>query len=408
MPYVRSNFPALDSPWVYLDNAGGTQVLKGVVDKLTDYLYNHNVQLGGTYEISQLATAAVAQGRASIQSLVGADYPEEIIFGSSSTVLLRNLAEAMKTSFRPGDEIIVTNLDHESNIGPWLALEKRGVKVRFWSVSEESLTLDIDDLRALVNRYTKLVCVTHASNVLGSVMPLDDIVSIVKSVGAKVCVDGVAFAPHRLVDVKAFDVDFYVFSLYKVFGLHGAVLYGRRDLLLELDSINHYFYGKSDLPAKLEPGNLNYEIASSSSEIVNYLVGLGRRSGSYFSVRESLGAAFAIMARHESELCDLLLRYLSSRSDCFVIGKALLNDEKRLPIISFKLEGINSADFCRAVDASKIGIRCGDFHASRLCEALRVHEHGGAVRVSLAHYNTVADVEALIKACECVAPVRLG
>ncbi len=237
LDYVRSQFPGLSRGWTFFDNAGGSQILKSAVERMNTFLYEKNVQIGGSYEVSQAAAAALYEARTAAMHLVNANRPEEIVFGNSTTALLQNLARAMHSQLSPGDEIIITVSDHESNIGPWDRLQERGVVLKIWPLNKETLTLDLADLGALMTEKTRLVCVTHCSNLLGSINPIREIADFVHARGAKICVDAVAYAPHRAVDVQAFDVDYYVFSLYKTYGPHYALMYGKYDLLLALDPL---------------------------------------------------------------------------------------------------------------------------------------------------------------------------
>jgi len=398
--YVRKQFPGLANGWAFMDNAGGTQILAGVVARMNDFLFNSNVQTGGSYEISLKAAAALQAGREAMATLVNASRPEEIAFAASSTVALQNLARSMRSQFREGDEIIVTVSDHESNIGPWVGLEDIGVKIKFWNLDRESLELRLDDLDKLMTDRTRLVTVTHVSNILGTINPVGEIADFVHARGALICVDSVAYAPHRAIDVAAWDVDFLVFSLYKVFGPHYAVLYGKYDLFADLDNLYHYFYGKDKIPAKLEPGNASYELAYSSTGIVDYLSELGAQSGASGSTRENIQSAFERIARHEEQLTEKLLHYLRSRGDCRIIGLENGEDPRRVPTISFVVRGRDPGELCRAMDKFKIATRFGDFHARRLLEYLDLADNNGAMRVSMTHYNSLDEVDALVAALD--------
>lgn len=396
--FVRGQFPGLDNGWAFFDNAGGTQILRRVVERLDDFLFNANVQTGGSYELSLKAANCLQQGREAMQTLVNARRPEEIVFASSATVALQNLARSMKSQLRPGDEIIVTVSDHESNIGPWVGLRDAGVKIRLWEPDLQTLTLELDRLGELMNERTRLVAVTHVSNILGTINPIADIARYVHDRGALICVDSVAFAPHRALDVQALDVDFLVFALYKVYGPHYAVMYGRYPLLRELDNLYHYFYGKDKVPAKLEPGNASYELAYSSVGIVDYFAELGSRPGADVTTRECIVAAFDAITEHENLLGDRLLAWLRNRRDCRIVGEAQGDHPMRVPTISFKADGKDSGEIARRMDAYRLAIRFGDFHARRLIEYLDLQADGGVVRVSMTHYNTVEEVDALISA----------
>lgn len=215
--FVREQFPALERDFVFMDNAGGSQVLKQVTNKITDYLLHSNVQLGASYAVSQEAGDRLKSSTEVVSELINASRPEEIVIGSSTTMLMRILSLSISKNWEKGDEIIVTNTDHEANVSPWTDLEKSGFKVKIWHVNPESLELDTKDLEHLLTEKTKLVAVTHASNVLGTINPVKQYAEIVHKAGALICVDGVAYAPHRKVDVQGLDADFYTFSWYKTY-----------------------------------------------------------------------------------------------------------------------------------------------------------------------------------------------
>lgn len=396
--YVRDQFPGLANGWAFFDNAGGTQILTPVVEYMNDFLFNKNVQTGGSYAVSLAAAQAMADGREAMMQFVNARRPEEIAFAASSTVALQNLARSMASQLEAGDEFIVTISDHESNIGPWVGLEQYGIKIKFWNLDKDSLELRLDDLEPLMTNRTKLVAVTHVSNVLGTINPIGEIASFVHERGAKICVDSVAFAPHRAIDVQAWDIDFLVFSLYKVFGPHFAVLYGKYELFADLDNLYHYFYDKDKIPAKLEPGNASYELGYSSIGIVDYLVELGQQAGVSGSRRDGVVAAFDSITAHENRIAERLLAYLRDRKDCAIIGHPRGDDPARVPTISFKVDGWDAGEFAERVDEFNIAVRFGDFHARRLLEYLGLSDNSGVVRVSMTHYNTLEEVDALIDA----------
>ncbi len=402
MKYVRDQFPALKNEWVFMDNAGGSQILKGCVDNISEYYYSNNVQLGGSYDISQAAFKAYGEGRGKVATLFNAARADEIVFGPSTTVLLQFLTKSMASQFSAGDEVIVTITDHESNIGPWVWLEERGVIIKFWPMNKETYELELSALDALMTDKTKLVAFTHVSNLLGTINNVKEITDFVHARGALVCVDAVAYAPHRAIDVQDWNVDFYAISLYKTYGPHHAALYCRYDLMQELDSLYHYFYGKDKIPAKMEPGNANYELSYASGAIVDYLVTLGEQAGSTGSRREKLEAAFADIEEQETILCEQVLSYLRKRNDCGILGIKDGNDSRRVPTIAFRIDGRDPEQICLAMDKHKIAVRFGDFHARRLCDSLDITKDNGAVRISLTHYNTVEEVAKLITALDKV------
>jgi cysteine desulfurase family protein (TIGR01976 family) len=399
LDFVRRQFPALDSDWICLDNAGGSHVLAAVADRVREYMLSTSVQLGATYGPSRLAAERVAEGVRAAAALVNAADPSEIVLGPSSSQLVASLARAMAEDLRPGDEIVVTNVDHEANITPWLRLAERGVLIKTWKASPETLELDLADLGALMNERTRLVCFPHVSNVLGTLCPVAEITRFVHDRQARVCVDGVAYAPHRAVDVRAWDVDFYVFSLYKVYGPHQALMYGKRELLLDLANINHVFIGKDALPYKLLPGNLNFELTYGLPAIVAYLEELGRQAGEERG-EHRLAAAFAAIAEHEERLAEPVLSFLAGKPNVRLYGCPSPGRDRRVPTISFSVDGRHSSEIPTAIDGYKIGIRYGDFHARRLIADLGLTDRGGVVRVSMAHYNTLGEMEKLVQALD--------
>ncbi|MDE2514421.1 MAG: cysteine desulfurase-like protein [Rhodospirillales bacterium] len=391
LEFVRAQFPALADGFAYFDNAGGSLVLRDVAERMAEYLLTTSVQTGASYVHSTRASSRMAEARARIATMIGARRAEEVVFGPSTTVLCQFLARAMASRFRPGDEVIVTNFDHESNIGAWRGLAAQGVVIREWKIDPARLTIDLADLRALLGPRTRLVAVTHASNILGTINPIHEIAAMVHAAGAELTVDAVAYAPHRAVDVAALDVDYYVFSFYKTYGPHFAVLYGKYDKLAALDGLYHYFYGREVVPGKLEPGNASYEAAWASAGIVAYLEKLGGQAG-----RAGVERAFAEIALHEAALAERLLRFLRGRNDIRIIGLPEADPAIRVPTISFKVAGRDSAAIVRAVDGDRIGIRYGDFHSRRLVEALGLAPGNGVVRASMVHYNTIDEVDRLV------------
>lgn len=390
--FVRAQFPALASGFAYLDNAGGSLVLKRVAERISDYLLTTSVQTGAGYAHSQRASARLAESRAACARMVNARRAEEVFFASSATVAMRTLATAMAAQFQPGDEVVLTVFDHESNIGPWLTLKDRGVVFRFWSVDPHTREPSLDDLEALMTPRTRLVCVTHCSNILGAIMPIAEIAGLVHAHGAKLCVDGVAYAPHRAIDVQALDCDYYVFSFYKTFGPHFAMAYGKYDALAELDGLYHYFYDRTKTPAKLEPGNPSYELAWGAAGIVDYLDELGGRTGDFAAIQK----AFDDIAAHEEVIAERLLGYLRARNDVEIVGPSASDRAVRAPTIAFKSGRLASSAVVASVDRDPIGIRYGDFHSRRLVEHLGLAKGDGVVRVSMTHYNTLDEIDGLI------------
>ena len=398
LEYARSFFPALKSDWIFMDNAGGTQTAQQVADRISDYLLHTNVQLGASYEVSVKSGARVDEAQAVWAGAINADDPAEVAFGSSTTMLLQSLSRSLGQLFKPGDEVIVTNCDHEANIGPWIRLQEKGVKVKSWNLNMDSFRFELSELEKLMTDKTRLVAFTHVSNILGTINPVKAITDFVHKRGAMVCVDGVAYAPHRLVDVRDWDVDFYVFSLYKVYGPHYALLYGKKEHFEKLPGINHFFI--DEVPYKLQPGNVNYELSYGLLGITDYFRALsGNGSGNLY---DQLDQVFNMIAKHEEVLSDRLLKYLRVKPKVRIIGEPSPDKSLRVPTISFIREGMKSSSITQAVDRSKIGIRFGDFYARRLIDSLDLTKMDGVVRVSMVHYNTSGEIEKLIRALEDV------
>jgi cysteine desulfurase family protein (TIGR01976 family) len=402
---VREYFPALAGEWTFFDNAGGSQTLKKVVDRISEFLLTSDVQLGASYEISQLAGERLALATRGMATLINAKSPQEVVMGPSTTMMLKVLSICLGQTLTSGDEIIVTNCDHEANIGAWIALEKQGVKIKVWQIRPDTLELDLTDLELLMSQRTKLVALTHASNVLGTINPIKEIAAFVHQRGAMICVDGVAYAPHRLIDVQDLDVDFYALSFYKVYGPHHALLYGKEEHLLRLPGLNHYFITQTDIPYKFQLGNVNFELSYGMLGLCDYLSELAQiHSGNQTTtdLRNQMVQAFDLISIHEEKIGDRLLNYLNSKPKVRVIGQSKANRKSRVPTISFVVDGIHSSTIPAKIDQHHIAIRYGDFYAKRLIEYLGLASQGGIVRVSMVHYNTLEEVDRLIEAFEQV------
>ncbi|MEH2121021.1 cysteine desulfurase-like protein [Nostoc sp.] len=400
---VRQYFPALAGEWTFFDNAGGSQTLKKVVDRISEYLLSSDVQLGASYAVSELAGERLALATKGIATLINANSFKEVVMGPSTTMMLKVLSISLGQTFTPGDEIIVTNCDHESNIGAWVALEKQGMKVKVWQIRPDTLELHLADLELLMSERTKLVTLTHASNVLGTINPIKEIAEFVHDRNVMICVDGVAYAPHRLIDVQDLDVDFYTLSFYKVYGPHHALLYGKEEHLLRLPNLNHYFIEQTDIPYKFQLGNVNFELSYGMLGLCDYLSELAQlHYGNQTApdLRNQMVQAFDLISIHEEKISDRLLNYLNSKSNVRVIGQSKADRRFRVPTISFVVDGMNSSIIPAKIDQHYIGIRYGDFYAKRLIEYLGLASQGGIIRVSMVHYNTLEEVNSLIEAFE--------
>ncbi|KAM3528226.1 hypothetical protein NHJ13051_002489 [Beauveria bassiana] len=395
-PEARKRFPALQasSPQVFFDNAGGSQTLDTVIESIRTYLCHSNVQLGGSYAASHRATASYTRAFADAAAFIRAS-PDEVVFGASATQLLRTLAWTLLRSFAPGDELVVSAIDHEANIAPWvdLAAERGGLVVKWWR-PRDALDPELHalDLAPLLSPRTRLVACTHASNVLGSVTDIRAISDLAHGVGALVCVDGVAFAPHRPVDVRALGADFYVFSWYKVYGPHVATLYASWGAQAGMRSLGHFFNPQASLADKMGLAAGSYELCQSVSAVVSYL-GDGE-CGSWGGFED-----------HEEALTEALLAYLRGVPGISIYGKRHVQ-AARLPIVSFTVEGWDARELVEAVEArSHYGLRWGCFYSNRLVRETLLLKQDGVVRVSLAHYNTMEEVLGLIKVLKEVLPL---
>jgi cysteine desulfurase family protein (TIGR01976 family) len=398
---ARGHFPALASEWAFLDNGGGSQILQPVIDRIQDYLLTSNVQLGASYAVSRLASERLAEAERAVATLVNAEHSSEVVMGPSTTVLIRTLASSVGDTISVGDEVIVTNGDHEANIGPWMALEERGAVIRFWEADPHSGELRLEDLGALLGPRTRLVAVTHASNILGTINPIREIADMVHEHDAWLCVDGVGFAPHRAVDVRALGVDFYAFSFYKTFGPHHAVLYGKLEHLTALPGQSLYFIEEDDVPYKYQPGNVNYELSYGMLGLMDYLAELDAGSGGEDVPRGAsvdraiVDRAFDKISAHEEVLGRLFLDFLATKNRVRVVGQSSADRSIRVPIISFTVDGASSESIVKQIDEHQIGIRYGNFYSTRLIEALGLSTDDGVVRVSMVHYNTVDEIDRL-------------
>jgi cysteine desulfurase family protein (TIGR01976 family) len=396
MNLVRPHFPALSGKWTYLDNAGGTQTAIQVGRRLQEYLYHTNVQLGASYEISKLAGQRVKEAQLAMAEWINARDASEIVLGPSTTQLLQNLSKSMIQLFRPGDEVIVTNCDHEANIGPWVKMAAAGIVVKTWKIRPDTLRLHLEDLESLLTERTRLVAFTHISNILGTINPVKEFTSFIHRHHAMVCVDGVAAVPHRLPDVQDLEVDFYVFSLYKVFGPHYSLLYARREHLEKLPGIGHYFIEEDDIPYKLQPGNVNFELTYSLLGVMDYFRTIAAAHDfDSVDLRGLSVFVYNLIARHEEALCAGFLEFLKYKKGIRIIGEPSPDRGLRVPTISFISEKYRSDEIVSQVDPHLIGIRYGDFYARRLIDGLGLSLKNGVVRVSMVHYNCTEELERL-------------
>ncbi len=398
LDYVRAQFPALaKNDFVFLDNAGGSLVPQVVADRVAEHLTMTPVQHGATYRISADATNRLKTAQADMAAFINAQRPEELVFAPSTTAMLRILGHCYHSILKPGDQVIVSNSEHESNFGPWQRLKDHGIEVIIWPIDTTTWRLEPETLKSLISDKTKLVCFNHVSNLVGTINPVKEITTLAHDHGAKVVVDGVAAAPHMSVDVQDLDVDYYIFSCYKTFGPHCAAFYGKYDNLLALPQQNHSFIGMEETAYKLQPGNANFELSWGCGGIIDYLSLLGLHHGSNSESRaQNCRHAYDVILDHERTLSYHLLSYLEGVADVTLIGKGSDEVEARVPTISFTHNKKSSRSIVEAIDPFDIGVRHGDFYARQLSTHLGLDAADGVVRISMAHYNTMDEMDRLL------------
>lgn len=401
LAFVRSFFPALNDSWAFMENAGGSLVPHTVIDRVKDYMTECQVQPGEGSAIAREAARRMAQGHRTVAAMLNAE-PEEVVVGPSTTRNVIALAAGIRGWFKPGDELIVTNLDHEANNGHWRRLEEFGITVREWQVNPQTAELELETLKPMLSEKTRLVCFSHCSNVVGGPNPVKEIADAVHAVGGLVCVDGVAYAPHGCVDVKALDVDFYLFSLYKTFGPHLGVMYGRKELLLKAKGQYFYFHGEDKLPLKMNPGAPNHELTAGCVGIGEYFEALAAHhlEEPANDLHGRIRQIYKLIAAHEENLSRRFLDHVAANPRIRLIGRHTANHDRRAPTFSFTVEGMASQDVMAHLERHGIAANAGDFYAPRVLEAIGIDPHDGAVRCSFVHYNTTAEVDRLVKALE--------
>ena len=398
---IRSWFPALQADLVFLENAGGSQVPGVVADRMREYMLSSYVQLDAGYALSQKATDTVNAAHEFVNLLMNGSQAGKVVLASSCSVLCRMLADCYARILVPGDEIIVAETGHEANAGPWVSLADHGAKVLIWSVDRDSCSCRLEALEDLVTERTRIVALPHVSNLLGDIVDLKAVVEIAHGCGARVVADGVAYAPHRAIDVAAWDVDWYVYSTYKVYGPHLGALFGRHDAFAELHGPNHYFIPKDEVPYKFELGGVSHEGCAGLLALGGYLNFLAGREPGAAPDRQMVEDAYEVMTEHELPLQERLVSYLLSRPSVRLVGPSAV-DQTRVGTISFVHETCPSSQIAAAAHEAGIGIRNGHMYAHRLCKALEIDPDDGVVRVSLLHYNTMEEIDRLIELFERV------
>lgn len=403
LEWVRARFPALTDELAFFDNAGGSAACLPVVERVCAHVRESMVQLGGTHPWSVDATEKVAAGHRAAAALMGGQV-EDVALTPSTTASMARLAAAFAPALKPGDEVVVTDLDHEANVGAFRRLgegpeARPGVVVREWRFDEATQTLTEEGLRAVLSERTRLVAFTHCSNVVGAFHDVKRLTAVAHEAGARVVVDGVAFAPHRRVDVAELGVDAYAFSAYKVYGPHLGLLWVAPDFRGELESRNHYFLPTDTAAYQLEPGSAPHELAVALPGIVAYLEALAEAHGT-----SGLDGAFAAIAAHEEALAKPLIDLLSDRAGVRMMGPATADRTRRAPTIAFAVEGVDAGALPRKLDEHGVSLRSGHFYAHRAVKRLGLLEQGGLLRASMVHYNSPAEVERLVRSLDEVLP----
>ena len=402
--HLRHLFPALaklvnGQPAVYLDGPAGTQVPRAVIDAITHCLSTCNANHGGLFATSREGDALLDQAHQALADFVGAEDPGEIAFGANMTSLTFALSRALARTWSPGDEVLVTRLDHDANFTPWaLAARDAGATLRVVDIRREDGTLDLDDLKAKLSHRTKLVAVGVASNSLGTVNPVAQIARWAHDVNALVFLDDVHAAPHRLTDVQAWDCDFLACSAYKFFGPHVGVLWGRRRLLESLEAYK-VRPAPNDLPGKWMTGTQNHACVIGTLAAVDYLADIGRIVGNQPGAtrRTALESAFAAISAHERTLAERLLSGLANLPQITVYGSTDPRRlDERVATFSFTHAEQSAADVARTLGEHGVFAWHGNYYALNLSESLQ-REPQGMVRVGMVHYNTASEVDRLLE-----------
>ena len=398
--YVRSQFPAFNDPlsskWSFFENAGGSYVPKNVIKYLNTFMTSTKVQPYANYDISKIAGQNMDKAIQLFAEMIHANN-DEIIIGSSTTMNIYVLSNAFKKLIKPGDEIIVTNQDHEANIGAWRRLKDHGAIIKEWKINPNNAELEIEKIKLLLSDKTKIVAVTHCSNIVGSFNDLKSIAKLVHSYGAYIVCDGVSYAPHGFPNVKDLDVDFYAFSLYKTFGPHLALLYGKKNILKQLPNQNHKFLdGK--IPYTLNPGGPNHEELVSLIGIYEYFNNLYNHHYPYEenTLKNKIKKINDLIASHEEKIANPLLEYINTRNDIRLIGKKKIENRNRAPTISFTFKNISSKNVSTKLIKNGIATRNDNFYAWRCLKTLGISTEDGVIRISMVHYNSIEDVDKLI------------
>jgi len=402
---IRQQFPSLRRPAIFFDNPGGTQIAQASLDRMTSYLTQHNANHDGAFATSRESDSVLEEAHRAIADLLNASRPEEIVFGNNMTTLTLHISRSISRSWKAGDEIVVTRLDHDANISPWLlAAQDRGATVRWVDFHPEDGTLNLEEMAEALEGKPRLVAFGYASNALGTINPVKKVVEMAHAAGALVYVDAVQYTPHGPIDVQALDTDFLVCSSYKFFGPHAGALYGKYELLDELFPYK-VRPAPDHLPGKFETGTQNHEGLAGVLGAVEYLEWLGVTFGGHYEEKYSerytgrrlhLKQAMAAIRAYEYDISRALLDVLQETPGLTVYG---LTDprrlEERVPTYAFTWKGKHPRQVAEALGDEDIYVWDGNYYALAVTQRLGVEDSGGMVRVGPVHYNTVEEVERL-------------
>lgn len=401
---IRQQFPSLDRPAVFFDNPGGTQIARQSVERINKYLLECNANHEGAFETSQKSDEVLNEAHAAMADFLNAARPEEIVFGNNMTTLTLHISRSLARRLGPGDEIVVTRLDHDANISPWLLIaEDKGCKITWIDFDVEDCTLKLDEFEKALARKPKIAAFGYASNAVGTINPVNRITKMAKEAGALVYIDAVQYAPHGPIDVQAIGCDFLVCSSYKFFGPHAGALYGRYELLDELKAYK-VRPATNNPPGKFESGTQNHEGIAGVLGALEYFEWLGRQFGGatteglkengFVGRRLIHKQAMAAIRSYEFELSRALIAAIESVPGTRIYG---ITDGKRLdervPTVSFTLEGKQPRAVAEALGKEGFYVWDGNYYALAVTERLGIEASGGMVRVGAAHYNTLEEVE---------------
>jgi cysteine desulfurase family protein (TIGR01976 family) len=401
--WVREQFPSLQlqvngQPAAFLDGPAGTQVPRQVTDAVQKYFLEANANTYGAFLTSRRSNEVIFDARAAMADFFNCT-PHEVVFGQNMTTITLGLSRAIGRGLKPGDEILLTTLDHDANFSPWAALAEKGVLIRKVDIRESDCTLDLDDLKSKLNSKTRLVAVGYASNIVGTINPVAEITKLAHSAGAMIYIDAVHYAPHGPIDVKALDCDFLVCSPYKFFGPHMGTLYGKKHLL---EKFKPYKVrpASETVPECWETGTQVQELIAGIHAAVDYLAELGRRCDpSAKTRREALLAAYCSTVAYERALASKLIEgLLAIPGLCFFGITDPQRFGERCSTVSFRLAKGTPTELATFLGDRGIFTWDGNFYALNFTERLGVEQHGGVLRVGLVHYNTAAEVDRLLSA----------